>query len=202
SRRRAGRALVRPQGVLEAGWVVPAAASCGRPGSLPARPDAARRRGPGSDPEEGGLRFIPRKISLSGSRRKRGVAFIRRDRPARPGPGLGWRGIGAAAGSVPPRRVRGRREPPRREHARVRPGRLLRTLARRAHLREPLTDLLVRKALGRHDEEVDPLLVRAEQQFLHALLGEFLRDRKSTRLNSSHVKISYAVFCLKKKNWP
>src|SRR5690606_40015590 len=26
----------------------------------------------------------------------------------------------------------------------------------------------------------------------------FLADRKSTRLNSSHVKISYAVFCLKK----
>src|SRR5690349_22814893 len=26
------------------------------------------------------------------------------------------------------------------------------------------------------------------------------RDRKSTRLNSSHVEISYAVFCLKKKN--
>src|SRR5690606_40713492 len=26
-----------------------------------------------------------------------------------------------------------------------------------------------------------------------------LKDRKSTRLNSSHVKISYAVFCLKKK---
>src|SRR5690606_41866180 len=29
--------------------------------------------------------------------------------------------------------------------------------------------------------------------------GEDLGDRKSTRLNSSHVKISYAVFCLKKK---
>src|SRR5207249_7421636 len=29
-----------------------------------------------------------------------------------------------------------------------------------------------------------------------------LRDRKSTRLNSSHVSISYAVFCLKKKNVP
>src|SRR5437870_8108793 len=28
----------------------------------------------------------------------------------------------------------------------------------------------------------------------------FIRDRKSTRLNSSHVAISYAVFCLKKKN--
>src|SRR5437773_9665823 len=30
--------------------------------------------------------------------------------------------------------------------------------------------------------------------------GEVNRDRKSTRLNSSHITISYAVFCLKKKN--
>src|SRR5207253_7048557 len=30
--------------------------------------------------------------------------------------------------------------------------------------------------------------------------GWLERDRKSTRLNSSHVAISYAVFCLKKKN--
>src|SRR5436309_10344709 len=29
--------------------------------------------------------------------------------------------------------------------------------------------------------------------------GRRVQDRKSTRLNSSHVKISYAVFCLKKK---
>src|SRR3712207_7299085 len=29
--------------------------------------------------------------------------------------------------------------------------------------------------------------------------GRGLRDRKSTRLNSSHANISYAVFCLKKK---
>src|SRR3712207_7935682 len=28
------------------------------------------------------------------------------------------------------------------------------------------------------------------------------RDRKSTRLNSSHANISYAVFCLKKKKYP
>src|SRR5699024_11519381 len=39
--------------------------------------------------------------------------------------------------------------------------------------------------------------------FLRRLLGEWgcrkLGDRKSTRLNSSHVSISYAVFCLKKK---
>src|SRR5690606_39443368 len=38
-------------------------------------------------------------------------------------------------------------------------------------------------------------LVRAEQ-----LVADLQNaDRKSTRLNSSHVKISYAVFCLKKK---
>src|SRR3712207_7794999 len=32
-----------------------------------------------------------------------------------------------------------------------------------------------------------------------AELGARLQDRKSTRLNSSHANISYAVFCLKKK---
>src|SRR5690349_23551404 len=36
----------------------------------------------------------------------------------------------------------------------------------------------------------------AEQLFK---IGWELQDRKSTRLNSSHVEISYAVFCLKKK---
>src|SRR3712207_7698704 len=38
-------------------------------------------------------------------------------------------------------------------------------------------------------------------QFLElakATFGEFRTDRKSTRLNSSHANISYAVFCLKK----
>src|SRR3712207_8528289 len=30
--------------------------------------------------------------------------------------------------------------------------------------------------------------------------SSFKQDRKSTRLNSSHANISYAVFCLKKKN--
>src|SRR5690606_41306310 len=35
-----------------------------------------------------------------------------------------------------------------------------------------------------------------DAQFIAAIEA----DRKSTRLNSSHVKISYAVFCLKKKN--
>src|SRR3712207_3655338 len=32
-------------------------------------------------------------------------------------------------------------------------------------------------------------------------IGVLLEDRKSTRLNSSHANISYAVFCLKKKNF-
>src|SRR3712207_8624176 len=39
--------------------------------------------------------------------------------------------------------------------------------------------------------------------YCFAVLGALLftsRDRKSTRLNSSHANISYAVFCLKKKN--
>src|SRR5690606_42006832 len=31
------------------------------------------------------------------------------------------------------------------------------------------------------------------------VVHQLVEDRKSTRLNSSHVKISYAVFCLKKK---
>src|SRR5438874_6193238 len=61
-----------------------------------------------------------------------------------------------------------------------------------------LVDAVVREAcegtviLGDHDFGL--LGWRALQQPGHELL-----DRKSTRLNSSHVEISYAVFCLKKK---
>src|SRR5688572_32161302 len=36
-------------------------------------------------------------------------------------------------------------------------------------------------------------------RFHHCRHGERQQDRKSTRLNSSHSQISYAVFCLKKK---
>src|SRR3712207_7335120 len=42
----------------------------------------------------------------------------------------------------------------------------------------------------RHRDELPPT----------PLLEELGEDRKSTRLNSSHANISYAVFCLKKKN--
>src|SRR2546430_11529953 len=42
---------------------------------------------------------------------------------------------------------------------------------------------------------------RDDQFVLHALeMRAHRADRKSTRLNSSHSQISYAVFCLKKKN--
>src|SRR5258705_13373399 len=49
-------------------------------------------------------------------------------------------------------------------------------------------DLVDRRG-GGHDLPRDPLLLGAQQGV----------DRKSTRLNSSHLGISYAVFCLKKK---
>src|SRR5690606_41476803 len=39
-----------------------------------------------------------------------------------------------------------------------------------------------------------------KDQEVNAAQGPLQPDRKSTRLNSSHVKISYAVFCLKKKH--
>src|SRR5438045_5302454 len=41
--------------------------------------------------------------------------------------------------------------------------------------------------------------VRASRGPSRAVRDRRLRDRKSTRLNSSHLGISYAVFCLKKK---
>src|SRR3712207_8660430 len=40
---------------------------------------------------------------------------------------------------------------------------------------------------------------RARDQRVDDVVLEDLLDRKSTRLNSSHANISYAVFCLKKK---
>src|SRR5690348_17836751 len=39
----------------------------------------------------------------------------------------------------------------------------------------------------------------AQQAILEGAFSNWRKDRKSTRLNSSHPSISYAVFCLKKK---
>src|SRR5215217_9375809 len=61
---------------------------------------------------------------------------------------------------------------------------LFRSARRRLRLRAD--DRLPRPAVPRH-----PPAVRG---------GRRRADRKSTRLNSSHANISYAVFCLKKKN--
>src|SRR5699024_12728876 len=41
--------------------------------------------------------------------------------------------------------------------------------------------------------------IEVENNILWRKIHRILLDRKSTRLNSSHVSISYAVFCLKKK---
>src|SRR2546427_7372647 len=52
--------------------------------------------------------------------------------------------------------------------------------------------------------EYDPFILEMFQKTmiddLGLVLGTHSRDRKSTRLNSSHSQISYAVFCLKTKN--
>src|SRR5690349_23006260 len=59
---------------------------------------------------------------------------------------------------------------------------------------------------GRHDLDPVPEIADAQVLVERVLVivvvrdRDFDRDRKSTRLNSSHVEISYAVFCLKKKN--
>src|SRR5438034_6685081 len=60
-----------------------------------------------------------------------------------------------------------------------------------------------------HHAEVNKLVARHPRDLAARFRGAFrrtaarsfaARDRKSTRLNSSHTVISYAVFCLKKKN--
>src|SRR5436309_10073385 len=59
---------------------------------------------------------------------------------------------------------------------------------------------LFRSVSARHRPDEDSWLgsARGKWHGIH-LRRAAIGDRKSTRLNSSHVKISYAVFCLKKK---
>src|SRR5439155_11506287 len=51
---------------------------------------------------------------------------------------------------------------------------------------------------AKNTRDADPFIKRPEYRVFFARM--FL-DRKSTRLNSCHVAISYAVFCLNKKNF-
>src|SRR3712207_7275817 len=64
----------------------------------------------------------------------------------------------------------------------------------------PEHQLLVGVLVVDHQESVP--VVQGKPGDEVAVVAELLRlgDRKSTRLNSSHANISYAVFCLKKKN--
>src|SRR5207302_6175165 len=58
----------------------------------------------------------------------------------------------------------------------------------------------LQRLLDELDADVPPELAEAINYAFSEMLGNAMeQDRKSTRLNSSHVKISYAVFCLKKK---
>src|SRR3712207_7364910 len=76
---------------------------------------------------------------------------------------------------------------------------LFRSRLRSGGAREVLGDRRAARDRRGRDGPV-PLLVRPG--LLRPLRYRVLqvRDRKSTRLNSSHANISYAVFCLKKKN--
>src|SRR3712207_7741137 len=72
---------------------------------------------------------------------------------------------------------------------------------------EPMYNLACCEALaGRTDDAIEHLRLALERsEELRSLAKEDTDldpDRKSTRLNSSHANISYAVFCLKKKNTP
>src|SRR3712207_7943445 len=66
-------------------------------------------------------------------------------------------------------------------------GLCLRPLSTQAETGEPGAELLLALLRQPGLEMLDPVLLRLQI------------DRKSTRLNSSHANISYAVFCLKKK---
>src|SRR3712207_7912549 len=60
-------------------------------------------------------------------------------------------------------------------------------------------ELLEERPLVIEQQLVAPVDQRP-QRLVARQVGPRPRDRKSTRLNSSHANISYAVFCLKKKN--
>src|SRR2546429_5746970 len=57
---------------------------------------------------------------------------------------------------------------------------------------------VTKRSSGRDEKRV-VLRLELGHQFLSVLQAAAILDRKSTRLNSSHGYISYAVFCLKKK---
>src|SRR5256885_12573928 len=65
----------------------------------------------------------------------------------------------------------------------------------------PTRNLRQHQTHGRVVREEILSLMRAKRQRISMKADVVERDRKSTRLNSSHLVISYAVFCLKKKKY-
>src|SRR5437660_8944503 len=63
----------------------------------------------------------------------------------------------------------------------------------------PIFRVVAGEDRGRRRACVGPELRQQPPRAARVLGDDQVRDRKSTRLNSSHVAISYAVFCLKKK---
>src|SRR5436309_12514752 len=64
--------------------------------------------------------------------------------------------------------------------------------------------VVIRRPIPQDPVEAAQLTLFKDQRYAYTVLVTNLAlepDRKSTRLNSSHVKISYAVFCLKKKKY-
>src|SRR5258708_7995855 len=63
----------------------------------------------------------------------------------------------------------------------------------------PYTTLFRSKPLAVPPRRAKPSSARSRKPLVELVRREERQDRKSTRLNSSHQIISYAVFCLKKK---
>src|SRR5699024_11820341 len=74
------------------------------------------------------------------------------------------------------------------------------------HGKDRLKWVVTKAELGLMLDKYDVILPRKRRYYIETLYSHYEHthysnqlDRKSTRLNSSHVSISYAVFCLKKK---
>src|SRR3712207_7714323 len=69
--------------------------------------------------------------------------------------------------------------------------------------------VVIREIDGTRHEPVERLTIDVPEDYVGVItqmlalrkgrMEQMIKDRKSTRLNSSHANISYAVFCLKKK---
>src|SRR2546430_2503567 len=158
----------------------------------PARAQSAHA-GPGS---LSGLDGALEDRHRQGSRRRPGAGNEVRDAGCGSGETVGLRSRhqqGKGRGAPPPQGGRGPRrllvrlQEPRHPHA-------LRAAGGLAH-RSVATD---RPQCAAGSDRGGEVLLRAAGRELRG--GRRLPDRKSTRLNSSHSQISYAVFCLKKKN--